>query len=470
MVVDRAADLLLVLYLARSIGVEDVGVYLTVISILYLFQNLVNYGLTQLGTREIARQTSQVSTLLIQLGLIGVGLGSLVTVALLVIIPFLGYPSNVSHSLAIVAFSLMPGALRGIAEAALYAVERMEHIAWVTGVGGLLRSGVSLMMLWAGLGLSNVFTILLVTQCLVALTYVVLIFKLYGTPSRQLRLNELSPLTRSSLVFSAMSIFLVGANNVDVFLLSKLGSIGEAGLYGAAFKLVQAVILLRPNLMNSLFPTLVQSASDIPKLRQITQHMLRLLVMLLIPFPIVFALLGKPLIHLLYGPQFEEAVLVLQILGWSIPLSYISVALQRVLIAANRENVALWLNIPTMLVNVGADILLIRVFGARGVAIASLISLSVAFLLAYGWVGRQLFHLSAIEIIGKPSLGLLLSVLPALFLEARLHFPPLLSVFVFLLSYSPSLILAKALTWGELQNLCATTLLHRITKHERESH
>ena len=53
-VADRVAELVLFVLLARALGPGFVGDYKTVIMYLRIFQNLVDFGLTQVVMREVA--------------------------------------------------------------------------------------------------------------------------------------------------------------------------------------------------------------------------------------------------------------------------------------------------------------------------------------------------------------------------------------------------------------------------------
>jgi O-antigen/teichoic acid export membrane protein len=280
-----------------------------------------------------------------------------------------------------------------------------------------------------------------------------LIWKLYGRPHWPRPLAKLLPLMRSGLVFVLMSIFLVGANNIDALLLSRLGSIAEVGLYGAAFKLVQAVIIFRPILMRSLFPSMVQAAASPTQLQQLAHHTLRTLFMLMAPLPVLLFFLAQPLILLLYGPEFSEATWVLQVLSWSILLSFLAVALHRVILAADEERAALKISIVAMIVNVGMDLALIPRLGAQGAAIASLLSLSASLLISWWWVAHRLFPVTFGPVAGKPALGLVLAAALAFLVDLGLPSYPWVSAFAFVASYPWALVLVGALSQSELESL-----------------
>ena len=232
---------------------------------------------------------------------------------------------------------------------------------------------------------------------------------------------------------------------------------------------MQAVIIFRPILMRSLFPSMVQAAASTTQLQQLAQHTLRTLFMMLAPLPVLLFFLAQPLILFLYGSEFSEATLVLQMLSWSILLSFLAVALHRFILAADEEKAALKISIVAMAVNVGMDLALIPKFGAQGAAIASLLSLFASLLISWGWVARQLFPISITPAVGRPALGLALAAALAFLVDFGLPSYPWLSALVFAASYPLLLLLVGALSWSELESLWTKAHLY-WTKIYGKSH
>ena len=456
-VIDRIADFLLVIYLTRFLSQEDIGIYFVVITILFICQNLVNYGLVQLATREIAQDTTNIQERIYLLGVIGIGLGILSTILLLLAIPFLGDSEGIATGLQIVAFSLLPGSLRGVGEAVFTAVERVENIAWVTGISGVARTVLSFIALWLGWGINGIFLILVLTQWLIAFAYFALIISNFGLPGAHITKNSLRPFARPVLTFTIMSFFLVGSNNINVILVSRLSTVEEAALYALAFKVVQAFILLRPIVMRALFPSMVKIADSLPDLQLLTSQMFRTIVILLAPIPVMLLVLAEPIINLLYGAEFEEAVPTLQILGWGVLLSFLSVGLHRILLATNKDKVALWVSVIATGLNLFVGIILIPEFGATGAAFASLVSLLGAFLLTFGWLRFEQLYISIGFVFVRPMLSLLLAISFAFLLNNHYHLHLVISILVFIMVYLVALFLVRAVSRTEIENFWLST-------------
>ncbi|MCB0020095.1 MAG: oligosaccharide flippase family protein, partial [Anaerolineales bacterium] len=271
-VVDRIADFILVIYITRFLSEALVGSYLVAIATLYLFQNLVGFGLSQLATREIARSSVQIERRLAELFIISIVLGSIATGILFLITPWLEYDNPTRLGVYILSASILPGTLRLLTEAVFNALEEMHHIAWVTGFLGAIRSIVSIAFITKGADVSAIFAIYVIAQTLAAFIYLALLVRRFGLPLRQVSIADLRALLKPTMTLTAMSVFVVGSNNVNVVLAARLTTEFEAALLALAIKPVQALILLRPIIMRSLYPSFVRMSNNRELLRLMTEQ------------------------------------------------------------------------------------------------------------------------------------------------------------------------------------------------------
>lgn len=448
---DQIAKFLLILYLARLLNLDDMAIYFLVISILQIFQSVANFGLVQMVTREVARDPSQVTTWLPYLGLIGLGIGTLVTLLSLLFIRLAAYPQTITTGLYIVTLSLLPGTLRAVAEATFNAIENTKHITWVTGAIGILRSVLSLIVVIGGAGLHTVFVIIVGSQILAVLIYAVLLFQLYGWSQNPVSLSRLVELLRPTFTFALMSIFLVGTHNLTPVFLSAFGTLRDIAIYGVAFKIVQALIILRPIVMRALSPSLVQQAHNPTQLYVSITQILRILTILVGFISATMFFMAPYLIPLLYDDTYLNAIPLLQILAWLLISSYIYDAIHWFLLSTDNEKATLRISLISMVVNVSSSILLITLFGALGATVASLIATVVALALTYRAFNKHVFVLSFSTVFSRSLLSLLVATLVSLPLISM----PIIATILFSCLYVVLLFATKVVTLVELQHLMA---------------
>jgi len=109
-----------------------------------------------------------------------------------------------------------------------------------------------------------------------------------------------------------------------------------------------------------------------------------------IPLSILLVLLAHPIIRILYGGRYPEAVVVLRVLAiWWVVKPFGSMA-GNIFYGTGRPKVLAAITLGSAVLNIGANFLLIPRFGIAGAAWASIISFSIGILSAYYFMQRWL--------------------------------------------------------------------------------
>jgi O-antigen/teichoic acid export membrane protein len=340
--------------------------------------------------------------------------------------------------------------LSTVGESVVKGLERMEWVLAVRFPGNLIRVVLSLAALALGWGLISVFWMSGVFQVIMLVLYGLLLLR-WQRPARHLFSRAMSSqIARTSLVFLGISVFSVGFRYLDVIILSKVTSAQEVGVYSAARKVADMVLMMSPAVMVALFPFLSRAyVASRERMADVVAQALKLLVVLLLPIGLVMCALAGPLIHLFYGEaEFEQAVSLLRILAWAVPVFFASNLLFRVLLSSDREKLTLRVSAWNAAFNLVLNLLLIPLLGATGSCLAFVATALLAFLQNYFYVRRQLFSLDLLRTVGYPLLSLLGAV-GAYLLVARES--PLPGLIASGLVYCGLLIITKTITrreWG----------------------
>ena len=159
---------------------------------------------------------------------------------------------------------------------------------------------------------------------------------------------------------------------VDQILLLRLRGPEETGLYAAAFRIVEALLLLVAGVMTVLFPRLaasVRGAADAFR-ADFTRAWVTLLVSGLI-FAVNGWLWGTSLIPVIFGGAYGPTQALLDVLLVAIPVMYVNYLLTQSLVAAGRERFYVVVTGVCTVVNVGVNLLLIPRWGATAAAWAT---------------------------------------------------------------------------------------------------
>ena len=97
---------------------------------------------------------------------------------------------------------------------------------------------------------------------------------------------------------------------------------------------------------------------------------------------VLYCVLAKPMIHILYGEAYLPTVVPLRIITWYTAFSYLGVARNAWVVCENKQKYLIWLYISAAISNVILNFILIPPLGTAGAAIASLAAQIVTVVIA----------------------------------------------------------------------------------------
>lgn len=193
---------------------------------------------------------------------------------------------------------------------------------------------------------------------------------------------------------------------IDAVMLYYLRGESETGWYSAAFKLVEALLLLVDAVRNALFPLLSKTyGKEDGQFRQIWREATRYLFILSLPMAFGTAVLAPRLIDLLYGNSFRAAGGSLQALGLALPLFVLNSLLSNILISANKTGNILRAVSAGGAVNIALNCLLIPAWGSLGAAYATCLTEILVFGLYYKGICEICGGINIIALLWRPLAG-----------------------------------------------------------------
>lgn len=314
----------------------------------------------------------------------------------------------------LLTLSLLPGAFSGSVTALLYARERMSLPAGI-GIGtSILNVALGVAMLFAGWGVIGLALSAFVTTLATAGVFWSVLRRYF--PSVRISLwtwridkPQAAQLLRAGwpLMLNALLIGLFF--RADVFIIRASTSDLEVERYNAAYSFLNFVLLITPAVTLALFPRMARHAeTDRPRLAYEYAFALKVLLIISVPIVALTVWFAPLLIAIVTGgkPEFQPAsAVVLQILIFFLPFSFINGVTQYVLIALNLQKLITKAFVGTVAFNLAANVLLVPLLGINGAALATIgseIVLLVPFLL---WTSRELGATSIGSVALKPALA-----------------------------------------------------------------
>lgn len=161
------------------------------------------------------------------------------------------------------------------------------------------------------------------------------------------------------------------AFRVDVPLLGQFRTQQEVGLYSAAYRLFEPVLVLPASILAGWFPYLVGVTNLPVKFRLAARNLLIALLLLGLGVAFLVALLANWAISWLYGPDYSGSAALLAMLAAVIPFLFLNYGLTHLLIAIRQEKFNVLFFGVALFVNVSANLVLIPLWGSIGAVLTT---------------------------------------------------------------------------------------------------
>jgi O-antigen/teichoic acid export membrane protein len=446
---ERGAAFFLAWYIAHVLGKEAMGEYGLAMAFAALFGTLAYFGLDQLVPREVARNRSLAGLYVANAGLLGGVASALFAGMLMLTANLLGYPVHTRRLLYIIAvFGLLFNTEATISEATIKGLERMEWIAAVRFLASVLRVGLSVLLLSLGLGLEVVFIILAAYQALVWGSYLALLVCLVPKLCFRFDWGLCWSLLKKTTTFMTIAVLGVIFRQIDKVMLSKIANTEAVGIYATGALLVQMVYMMAPALMEALFPRLSQMFLASPhQFARLAERSFKLIFIGIVPVVLCISAFAEMAILRVFGTEYTQSVVVLQILAWALIPAFTGRLLYRIILAGNNEQITMRVAGVNSVVNVLLNLLLIPLYGAVGTSVAAALTESLGFAQNFWFVSRKMLLVNIEDMVFKPMLCSVVSIAMYWGLAEK---GPYLALLVALVVFAVALLASGTLSSQEL--------------------
>ncbi len=451
-IVIRLLSFAFIVMVARVLGDEDFGVLNFAMSFALLFVVVVDFGFNPLLVRDAAREPGRIANLFFNLFIVKLILGLLFLLAVTIGLQLLAPSPAMRRAGYWLAAFVMLNSFTEFINAVFHAHQRMQYEAATLTLQklGLLVFG--LLALSLGLGVFGVAAAYVAAGAVGLLVAVVVLWRgkfLLG----EWKFNPaiLKYAFRQALPLTLTTLFINLYFRIDMTLLAKFRPAAEVGWYGAAHKCIEVLMVVPAVLVVASFPGFSKLYfEDREKLTRAARQVLRLLLLLGLPLAGGAALVGRPLMATVFGPDFAAAGPALGWLALALSFIFLNYALSYLLITGEKQVVNALVSGLAVIVSVSANLLLIPRYGYLGAAGAAVIT-ELFLLAAYAWaVQRWLFRLSLWPALLRT--GLAVSAMMLVVWPLRGQFP-LISILAGMVVYALAAWLFKAVGPEDLRIL-----------------
>lgn len=383
--VDVLRALLIGILVARFLKPHNYGLLNYTIGYVGMFSLLVEFGMTGILVRELAKQKTDKNELL--------GSASIIRIVMAVFTIFIVIGSALLFEgdkmlklfIIINSFNLIFLAFSETLRAFFRSQLKNEYIVKSQIFKTVVLIVVKLLLLAFKAPLLYFVIASSVDALIILLSFQYFFRKKYWG----LRKFTFSKTAAKGLIWSSFPLFFEGIaavlyQRIDVVMAGKFIDPESVGYYSVAIKFVSFAIFIPLVIAQTLSPLLVQkfekSGNDLANkdYQEYKQKVADFIILSGVTVSLGLFFLAKPVILILYGQEYSHSVDILRILAWKGLFCGLGYAGSALIIAEGRQKYVYLRNIIGGILNLFLNFLLIPRYGINGVAFATIVSFGVA--------------------------------------------------------------------------------------------
>jgi O-antigen/teichoic acid export membrane protein len=380
-------------YMARYLGAEGFGILSLALSMSGIFAIIVDMGLGTLMIREVARIKLMADKYIPNVALMKVILSFFTLGLVVLIVNIIRYPEIVSIIIYIITLSVIINSFTAILSSIFQANQKMAYIS----ISTIINS--ASMLLGTLIGIYYHFEIiyfaaLYVISNILVFAFITSTYKWkFHFPKIKIDWSLWKPTIKESWPFAITSLSGMLYTYIDSIMLSIIKGTVAVGWYSAAYRFMLMVLFIPTTLNIVIFPVMSKHfKSSNNTIKMINEKYFKYMIIIGIPLGFGTTILANKIILLIYGIEYTQSIIALQILIWTIVFTFTGASFVQVLQSINKQLIITKISGICVIINIILNLILIPKFSYIGASIATVLTeiilvgytISITYKLGYG--------------------------------------------------------------------------------------
>jgi O-antigen/teichoic acid export membrane protein len=396
--ISPAFSLILIIFITRYLGKEEMGKYSFVLSYFTLFSVIAGLGIDSLITRKVAADKKRTNLYLNHSIILGLSVSIMISVFMILGGFFLGYPADILIGIIVLASVIGCNTVFSYFNAVFSAYEKFNYSNYFAIALTVIRVIAGLVLLFLKYHYLAQLIVFAITQIVGVIAASVIIHRKISPLRLEFDWEIMKGDFRLIYRFGGAILLCALTLEFDVILLSKLKGMEEVAIYSAAYKMFEIAAGLPLSIILASYPILAGLYNvSREQMAALFKEVFYFLIFVVTSAILSIIFISSRVVILLYGNKFIASSEVLIILAIGL-IPFILYSAFAYLFKVNHlEIYDLYANILGFIINVALNILLIPLWGSKGAALTSLITFS--FMLIYGLLVSK--NKLALHLLGK---------------------------------------------------------------------
>jgi|GEM_PF-4819394 len=383
----RALGVITHVVIARSLGVEQFGVFSFAMSIAVIAMVVTDMGQNANITRIISRAGGGKTHLYARATANKLGIGALATVLVTGVMLLAGASGQVVGTIALMmGWASVMGAVEG-ARAVMRARETMAGDAAITSFESVMRAVATVIAALLGASVVGFGAAFFAEACITAaIVFAVLRGRVRLVPTAE-EWKASRTFLREAAGIGLVAIATIGFYRVDQVFILPLAGEAQSGLYGAAARVAFTATAGTSLVAMAVSPRLAAAYRDRAAFGRSAWNAIALAAGAGLLAAVALAVLAEPVMVLLFGVEYAEGAVLLRILAFAVAVKAVGSIGMSCANALHRERKALPRVVVLVVLIALANLVLVPMYGALASAWISVVGelLLMAALLTLSW-------------------------------------------------------------------------------------
>lgn len=445
--------LVIIGFLTRHLGQAGYGAYETILSYLFIFTILADFGLHIIHVREISRHPEKETFISGNIFTLRLVLVVLVMVLAATAGSLLPYTPEIKNGILIAALFVVFSSLSQV----LAGIFQKYHTFYQVSLADILTRAAQLgLVFW---GVKNNFELLFFISTLsltAALQFLIIFFlsRSFIKFSLKLDLPYLKSILKVSLPVAFSILFTAIYIRTDALMLSLMKTPAEVGIYRLPAKLLETLVFFPALLVELTIPTFSYLAFNLKEIfNKLYKKTFNILLIFAVPVVVFLFVLAEKVILILGGKDFILSALPLKILAFVAGLVFLNNLGGKALIVLDLQKAGMRIYLFGAILNIVLNFIFIPKYSYLGAAWTTLgteiLVTILMFLILFKKAGRTVdFKILAKSLIA----GLVTGLVIYQFKELNILIPLSMGLII----YFPFLYLIKGFTKSDLKEIFNT--------------
>ncbi len=391
--VSRVIGFFYTVYLARTLGVENFGLFSTSLAFFALISTVAELGFNRFIVREVALGKADVSSLISTVSLLRFTFTS-VLFAVFAVVFYVFDPDKLRVCLMLLAtMAVLPVSFSQTMDGIFVGLRKLKYSSISLIVTSLATAVAGVYLVGSGFSSMGALVALIFGQVIYVICLVLFLRKIKVKILGRANLSEIKNIIVGSLPYGILGILGLLYFRIDTLMLAYLRGNYETGIYAVGYKFLETIIFIPGSFASALFPVLAKLHDQDPhKIKTLYIKSLKLMGLIALPICLGYIFI-LPIIIKLLLPNYLLSIDVVKIITLSIPFIFLSTPGVQVMLSTDKYlKQVIWFSFIVVAFNIILNFIFIPKYGYLAAAWITVASDVLSFSLFYLFLSKRIFR------------------------------------------------------------------------------